>query len=206
MIFLVVAAVFAAPPNVVLVSVDTLRADHLGCYGYPHATSPNIDKLAETGLLFEDCVCQVPLTNPSFSAVMTSRYPRTTGATRNGIPTPQNVPTVAQRFREAGYQTLCVQSNWPLKAHLSGLDQGFDVYDDDFHTRRWGILKTERRADEVTRLAKDLLARRDPAKPFFMWVHYSDPHAPYLFHKDRNVSGDAYAGQGKIGLTRRDYD
>jgi len=180
------SVIFCSPPNIVLLSVDTLRADHLGCYGYEYDTSPAIDQFARDSLVFEDCTCEVPLTNPSFGSMLSSLYPRMTGTTRNGLKMPDTVPLIAERFRNAGYQTGCVQSNWTLKARLSGLDRGFDVYDDDFHEKRWGFIKPERYADDVTDQAIDLLRKCDPKKPFFFWIHYSDPHAPYRFHKDFN--------------------
>jgi arylsulfatase A-like enzyme len=179
----------ASPPNVVLLSVDTLRADYLGVYGCPVDTSPEIDAFAGESLVFTDCVCEVPLTGPSMGSMLTSRFPRQTGTTRNGLRMPGDVPTVAEQFREAGYHTFCVQSNWTLKAGLSGMDRGFDVYDDDFHKKRWGIIKAERRADEVARIALERLAARDPDKPFFAWIHFTDPHAPYTFHGDFNPAG-----------------
>lgn len=188
----------AAPPNVVLLSVDTLRADHLGCYGHKYDTSPNIDAFAKNALVFEDCVCEVPLTNPSFGAMMSSLYPRMTGTTRNGLRMPASVPLLAERFHAAGYYTACVQSNWTLKKKLSGLARGFDVYDDDFHEKRWGFMKAERYAEDVTSIALKLLRDRDAAKPFFFWVHYSDPHAPYEYHRDFNPTGEKlWCLQGK---------
>ncbi len=179
----------AVPPNILLISIDTLRPDHLGSYGYGRSTSPNLDRLAAEALLFEDCVCEVPLTSPSLGAMMSSRFPRMTGTRRNGLRMPPEVPLVAELFREAGYYTFCVQSNWTLKAKLCGLDRGFDVYEDDFHTKRWGFIKPERYADAVTRVAQELFSSRDPAKPFFGWVHYSDPHAPYRKHWEHNPAG-----------------
>lgn len=192
MITLVIAAAAAlSAPNIVLISVDTLRADHLGHYGHPHPTSPNLDKLAAQSLVFNDMICEVPLTAPSFAAMMTSQYPRTTGVTRNGIRLPDTVPTVAEIFSAAGYQTMCVTSNWTLKSRLSGLDRGFAVYDDGFKKKRWLILKSEREATEVTDLALEQLAARKADQPFFAWFHYSDPHAPYKLHTKFQVSTEA---------------
>lgn len=196
----------SARPNVLLLSVDTLRADRLGCYGYPLRTSPHLDRLAETALVFEDCVCDVPLTSPSLGAMMTSRYPRMNGTTRNGLRLPEGIPTVAERFRAAGYHTFCVQSNWTLKAKLSGLHRGFDVYEDKFHEKRWGIIKPERSADDVTRLGLEFLAERPADRPFFAWVHYTDPHAPYKLHKDYNPAGKKNRWRNKQERVRARYD
>lgn len=202
----VLLAAAVGAPHVVFLSVDTLRADHLGCYGYSLNTSPNIDRLAEQSLVFEDCVCDVPLTNPSFGAMFTSRFPRMTGAVRNGIPMPPDVPTVAEEFQKAGYQTFCVQSNWTLKRDLSGLDRGFAVYEDNFHKKRWGLLKSERYADEVTETALKLLSEVDPGRPFFCWIHYSDPHAPYRFHRGFNPHGKMRRKFSREARVRIRYD
>jgi arylsulfatase A-like enzyme len=193
-------------PDVLFISVDTLRADRLGCYGCPYDTSPNVDRLAEKGLLFENCLCEVPLTNPSFGSMLTSRYPRTTGTTRNGLRMPASFPLVAERFLEAGYQTVCVQSNWTLKADISGLDRGFETYEDDFKKKRWGILKSERYANEVTDVALDLLEKRETERPLFAWVHYSDPHAPYRFHDKFNPGGRKLWKLQEHDQTRAKYD
>ncbi len=190
MLAVILAAALAAP-NIVLISVDTLRPDHLGFYGHPFATSPHLDRLAANSLVFDDAICEVPLTGPSFGAMMTSRYPRATGVTRNGIRMPEGVPTVAEILSTAGYETMCVTSNWTLKAKLSGLDRGFDSYDDEFRKKRWVVLKDERDAGEVTDLAIARFAARDAARPFFGWFHYSDPHAPYRSQEGFQVSTEA---------------
>jgi arylsulfatase A-like enzyme len=185
------------PRNVVFLSVDTLRADRLGCYGYPLPTSPNIDNFASQAMLFEDCICEVPLTSPSFCSMHSSNFPRMTATTRNGLPISESVPLVAEVFQAAGYHTFCVQSNWTLKAKLSGLQRGFDVYEDDFHQKRWGLIKPERDGDDVSRIALDLLKKRDMNKPFFAWIHFSDPHAPYKMHKGFNPAGKKQFNVGK---------
>jgi choline-sulfatase len=190
MMFIVAMAALAAP-DVVFITVDTLRADHLGCYGYTLPTSPVIDALSRDSLVFDDAVCEVPLTMPSFGAMLTGQYPRATGTTRNGLRLPPDVPLVAEQFQRAGYYTFCVQSNWTVKARLSGIHRGFDVYDDHFRKRRWGIIKSERDADEVARLAIDLLQKRDPEKPLFAWIHFSDPHAPYKYRRRFDPRADA---------------
>jgi choline-sulfatase len=186
----------AAPPNVLLLSVDTLRADHLGCYGYDRPTSPALDAFAATAILFEDAVCEVPLTSPSMGSMLSSRHPRMNGTTRNGLPMPANVPLVQETFQQNGYFTFCITSNWTLKRKLSGLDRGFDHYDDAFKEKRWGIIKPERSGDEVTKLALQALADRPQGKPFFAWVHYSDPHAPYKLHDNHQPAGKNAGSRG----------
>lgn len=186
---IVLAASVCAQPNVIFLSVDTLRSDYLGCYGYPHDASPNLDAFSRDALVFDNCVCEVPLTNPSFGSMLSSLYPRTTGATRNGLRMPDSAPLITERFRAAGYQTVCVQSNWTLRSRLSGLERGFEVYEEDFHKRRWGVIKPERYAEDVTDVALDLLRQRDANRPLFVWIHYSDPHAPYRFHRKYNPLG-----------------
>ncbi|MDZ4858505.1 MAG: sulfatase, partial [Candidatus Hydrogenedentes bacterium] len=185
---------------------DTLRADRLGCYGHALPTSPHLDAFAKDALLFEDCVTEIPLTSPAFSAMMTSQYPRMNGVARNGLPLPPGVPTLAEQFKTAGYETACVTSNWTLKAELSGLHRGFDHYDDGFRKKRWGFLKSERYADEVTRLALERIEKRAANKPLFAWFHYSDPHAPYRFHSELNPRGTALRTLSDVESTRARYD
>ncbi len=206
MIALVALMASAASPDIFLISVDTLRADHLGCYGYELPTSPNLDRFAAESLLFEDFICEVPLTGPSFSAMMTSHYPRTTGATKNGIRIPDWAPTVAENLKDAGYETVCVQSNWTLKSKLSGLDRGFDIYDDDMDSKRWGVLKPERLGDDVLERSLKLLEDRDTAKPMFAWFHFSDPHAPYKMHKKHNPWGKRTSSLSEVDSVRARYD
>lgn len=197
----------SAPPNVVLLSVDTLRADHLGCYGYRFDTSPHIDRLAESGRLFEDAVCEIPLTAPSMGAMLTSRYPRATGLVRNGLAMPSDVPTVAEVYQRAGYQTFAVQSNWTLKADLSNLHRGFDTYDDDFNEKRWGLFLAERDAKQVAARAIKLLAGRDTERPFFAWFHFSDPHAPYKRHSNfKYNTARPYYRLDEVEKDRERYD
>jgi arylsulfatase A-like enzyme len=172
----------AGPVNIIILSVDTLRADRLGCFGYKQATSPNLDKLVKKGLLFPNALTNVPLTNPSFASLFTSHYPHETGAIRNGIPMVDGFPTLAMVMKKHGYNTAAVISNWPLKRHLSKLDLGFDLYDDDFHDKRWVFFNNERDAEEVTERAVKWI-EDGPKEPFFAWIHYSDPHAPYLKHQ-----------------------
>ncbi|HOD50324.1 MAG TPA: sulfatase [Candidatus Hydrogenedentes bacterium] len=206
MAWVMMLAAVMASPDVFFVTVDTLRADHLGMYGYERPTSPNLDALAAKSLRFDNCVCEVPLTSPSFGSMLASRYPRSTATTRNGLPMPAWAPLATERFYAAGYQTICIQSNWTLKADLCGLDRGFERYDADFRTRRWGVLKSERYADEVSRRAVEAIKTRDPGRPLFCWIHYSDPHAPYRYHEGFDPWGIPLRKLGDIEQTRARYD
>jgi arylsulfatase A-like enzyme len=158
-----------AQPNVLLLSIDTLRADRIGCYGGSVAT-PNIDRLAADGVLFENDACPMPMTRPSLSTLHTSLYPREHGVVSNGVAlAPDNV-TLAEVLSAAGYQTAAFTPVRLLDAS-SGLDQGFASYSapDAHHVP----------ADQVAPRALDWLAGRDAKKPFFVWLHLFDPHLPY---------------------------
>ncbi len=177
----------SSPPNLILISVDTLRADHLGCYGYSRNTSPNIDRLLARGVMFMRASTNVPLTGPAFCSLFTSRYPHQTGATRNGVPMVKTAESMTLILKSKGYTTAAILSNWPLKSHLCGLKPGFDLYDDEFFKKRWLVFNTERDAKGVTDNAVAWL-ESDPKEPFFLWAHYSEPHAPYVSHKKFNFA------------------
>jgi choline-sulfatase len=172
----------SARPNVLLVTIDTCRADHLGCYGYRRAVTPTLDGLAARGVRFSTAVAHVPLTGPSHTSILTSRTPLGHGVRDNGsYVLPPTVPTVAEDFRQAGYRTAAFVSGYPLKRAF-GLDRGFDTYDDQLprgkDARRTAYV--ERTADRTTDAALRWLGAPPPAPaPFFLWVHYFDPHAPY---------------------------
>lgn len=183
------ACLAGAAPNVVLLSIDTLRADRLGVYGYDLPTSPHIDAFAQDALLFENAVCEVPLTGPSMGSMLSGQFPRTTGTTRNGLRMPEDVPLATEQFEAAGYHTFCVQSNWTLKDKLSGMARGFDIYDDGFRKKRWGFMKAERAGNVVARKALKYLKERPADQPFFAWIHFTDPHAPYKMHRKFRPAG-----------------
>jgi arylsulfatase A-like enzyme len=166
-------------PNVLLIIVDTLRADYLHCYGFPEATSPNIDTLAARSVLFERAVAAAGYTGPAHVAIMTSTYPRQSSmGYANGAIKLTRERTLAEYFRHAGYDTAAFISNFVLR-RSSGLGRGFDVYDDELTTPERNRREVfERRAEATTQRALAWLGtRRD--RPFFLWVHYQDPHGPY---------------------------
>ena len=164
------AAVADPLPDVVLLSVDTLRADVLGCYGSPHPVTPELDRFSETALIFDDAQCEIPLTGPSFSAMFTGRFPRELGVTRNGLKLPEDMRTLTRFFREHGYHCLAVQSNWTLRGKLCGLNRDFDVYDDELPQKRWGVYRGERRAADLLKAAEKHLKERPEGKPLFAWI------------------------------------
>ena len=183
--------------NVVLISIDTCRADHLSCYGFKRPTTPNIDAVAQGGILFKHALSPVPLTTPAHSSMLTGTYPPTHGVRlNNGERLADSNVTLAEILRDAGYQTAAFVGAFPLDFQF-GLSQGFDAYDCKF-TRK--IEKSssvaERTAEEVTHPVLTWLEKH-AAKPFFLFLHYYDPHAPYKPPPSYAAafSGDLYAGE-----------
>lgn len=169
--------------NVIIISVDTLRADHLGCYGYPLNTSPNIDAFSREAIRFSHCYTLTPLTAPSFSTLLTSLPPHKHGAKRNGLSIYRHVKTLPYYLKRFGYNTAAFISNWPLKKHLARLDQGFDDYVEIFTKKRYiGIINSEGEAPVVTEKTIDWL-EKNHNKRFFLWVLYTEPHRPYILHE-----------------------
>ncbi|UCH96592.1 MAG: sulfatase [Candidatus Aminicenantes bacterium] len=170
--------------NIIIISVDTLRADHLGCYGYPLNTSPNIDTLSLDGIRFSHCYTVTPLTAPSFATLFTSLPPYKHGSKRNGLSTYRNVKTLPYFLKRFGYYSAAFISNWPLRKKLLALHQDFDEYVEVFTRRRFlGIFDSEGEAPEVTEKAIDWLEKKHK-KRFLLWVHYTEPHRPYVSHKN----------------------
>jgi len=171
-------------PNVLLVTIDTLRADHVGCYGRSRAQTPTLDGLAARGVRFATAVAHVPLTAPSHASILTGVTPLGHGVRDNGgYALPPQVRTAAEDFAKAGYRTAAFVSGFPLNRRF-GFDRGFEAYDDHLPNgndpRR--ALHVERFADATTDAVLRWLAEPDRSpgrRPFFLWVHYYDPHAPY---------------------------
>jgi arylsulfatase A-like enzyme len=169
--------------NIIIISVDTLRADHLACFGYPLETSPNIDALARDGIRFSNCCALTPLTSPSFSTMLTSLPPHKHGSKRNGLPVYRKIKTLPYFLKRFGYRSTAIISNWPLRKKLAELHQYFDVYYEVFTKKRWmGVLNNEGEAPDVTQMAVDWL-ERNHKKRFFLWVQYTEPHMPYVLHE-----------------------
>ncbi|HVR43939.1 MAG TPA: sulfatase [Thermoanaerobaculia bacterium] len=174
-------------PNVLLITVDTLRADRLSSYGYHRPTSPHIDRLIDQGVRFTQARTVEPLTGPAIASILTSRHPHEHGATRNALRIRPGLSSVARILRRERYTTVAFVSNWTLKSSVSGLDEHFHEYEEVLLRKRWlGLFKEESIAEDVTEAALEWLEewREQGKEPFFMWAHYTDPHAPYL-HRSR---------------------
>ena len=168
------------PPrqSVLFITIDTLRADHLGCYGYPRETSPSIDALADRSIVFENCISQATSTLPSHASIFTSLYPPAHGGIHNIAGLSKDVPSLVGVFKKGGYATGAVISNLVLESRF-GLNQGFQTFDEELHSRELNRLKfRERRADAATDAAISWLQKKG-GRPFFLWVHYVDPHGAY---------------------------
>jgi len=167
-------------PNLVLISIDTLRWDRLGCTGHEGAETPNIDALATRGALFKNAVAPAPLTLPSHATMLTGLLPLEHGLRDNGpYRLDPRFETLAEGLSSRGYATYAVIGAKPLEAG-HGLEQGFEHYDDQIGAQVEGsVLLAERPADQVTTAALARLARHDRTRPFFLFVHYFDAHAPY---------------------------
>ncbi len=166
-------------PNLVLLTLDTTRADHLGAWGWKWAKTPNLDRLAKDGVRFARVDTAAPLTLPSHASILTGLYPPRTGVRDNGIFTlPSRITTLAERLEKVGYDRAAVVSSVIL-ARRYGLDQGFRIYNDDMGPARapGTIGQDKRSATAATDAALGLLSHL--GHPFFLWVHYYDPHAPY---------------------------
>ena len=163
----------ATPSGIVLITVDTLRADRLEAYGYPGTPNPAVNALAEDGVLFEQVIAQSPLTLPSHCSMLTGSFPYHTGVRdQAGFSLKPEHLTLAERLRTEGYRTAGFIGSSVLNAG-TGLDQGFDLY--------WDLPEQgppERRGGEVMSRALKWLSSRADGK-FFAWVHLFDPHSPY---------------------------
>lgn len=168
-------------PNVILISIDTLRADHLGCYGYHRQTSPNIDRLAQNGILFKNAFSQSSWTIPSHGSIFTSKLPHTHGATidtgppaNTWYPLPFSNLTLAEVLRENGYVTAAFTSGGSMISR-TGLHQGFDLYYNNSGPEWDPLLNIERLVSKTS----DWL-ERNRHTPFFLFFHTFEVHTPYV--------------------------
>lgn len=187
-------AVTAANQNLVLITIDTLRADHLGCYGNKKVRTPHLDAIAGESLIFENAVSPAPLTLPSHTTLLTGRNPYHHGVRDNaGSVNPKEV-TLAEILRQKGFHTYAFVSGFPLE-HRFGLNQGFELYDDAFPREKNGSLDfhSERTADATVKAVMN----SGLSEPFFLWVHFYDPHAPY---KNGGYEGEINFVDQQVGI------
>jgi choline-sulfatase len=192
------------PPDVFLVTVDTLRADHIRCYGYDRVETPALDALAKDGIRFTQAFTPSPITNTSHTSILTGLLPSTHGVTDFAVPLSPGHATWAELLHQRGYHTAAFIGSVILdsKTLAPGLDRGFDFYDnfpEHSHTKlRWG--RVERRGMDVVQRSESWISAH-PAAPHFVWVHLYDPHDPYeppapysRLYKDHLYDGEiAYA-------------
>lgn len=192
LILLAPTPALASPPvrNVLLITVDTLRADHLSSYGFALETSPHIDALAADSALFERAIAASSSTAPSHASILTSLYPRQHSiGYRNGDTRLEGAVTLAEVLRQHGYATGAFVGNFVLRRR-TGLDRGFETYDDELPDAEASRpLVFERRARDTTQRALAWLKQVE--EPYFLWVHYQDPHGPY-------DPPDGYAGKFEL--------
>lgn len=193
-------------PNIILFTLDTTRADHIACYGYPDVRTPNLDALAARGVLFEQAAASSPLTLPSHSSIMTGMYPTYHGVRvngNNGLSEEQT--TISEVLSGRGYQTGAFVGSFVLDGRW-GLKQGFQCYDDPFDLKKYkhvDLGAIQRPGNQVMDAA---LAWLDGAKanPFFAWIHLYDPHAPYEppepYHSEYNSRGRVGLYDGEIAF------
>ena len=163
--------------NLVVITLDTTRADHLGAYGYPRPTSPALDAFAEEAVVFDRAYSQSMHTSPSHLSMLTGLRPHSHGVIANGERIATDVPTLAEQLAAMGYRTGGFVSGWVLSRELSDVDRGFEVFDADFeHMRRGGW--------QTTDAALAWLRSLRPDEPYFLWVHLYDAHGPYRVGAD----------------------
>jgi arylsulfatase A-like enzyme/Flp pilus assembly protein TadD len=174
------AAARRGPFSILLITLDTVRADHIGAYGYRRGRTPSIDALAAEGIRFARAQTPVPLTLPAHASILTGTYPTFHGVrTNGGYFLPPQAETLAESLKNRGYRTAAFVSSFVLDSRF-GLDQGFDAYSDRMNTGG-GIkdLQSERSAGEVFSDFDAWLPSVDGGTPFFCWLHFYDPHLPY---------------------------
>lgn len=191
--------------NLLLITVDTLRADHLSSYGYGRQTSPVIDALAAAGVRFDLPVVQWPKTGPSFASIFTATYPKDNGIVRKiGDRLPDEFRMLAEMLKEQGYSTRAVVANGAVASEFN-FHQGFDVYVESWKLSPPAPGVDPTGAAMVTQLARTVMESHDPAQPYLLWIHYLDPHFPYEAPEPwtNRFEGDAhYDGTQKIEISR----
>ena len=189
---------FSSPPNILLISIDTLRADHLDAYGYERKTSPMITTLASRGILFKRAIAQASWTLPSMASLHTSLYPSEHKALGANTKISDDIKTAAEALQNAGYHTIGIVSHdFVDKQH--GFSQGFQVFDESQILGHDGVT-----SEALTNLAiKYLEEAKQKSAPFFLWVHYFDPHFSYVRHSEFDFANEN--PENFPGMIRAEY-
>ncbi len=207
---LVASATFGAAnasPNVLLVSIDTLRADRMSGYGYTRNTSPNLDRLLGSGAMYTQARTVEPLTAPALASMLTSLAPHEHGSTRNGLRVRGDLPSLPRILRSQGFRVSAFVGSWTLRDKLWGMASHFDHFEDVLTKARWyGLVKKEAKAEDINERALVWLREHhetNPSRPFFVWVHYVEPHAPYKMQREfldqlgPSPDGDLYSSKSR---------
>lgn len=192
------------PSNVLFVSVDTLRADHLGTYGYARPTSPRIDALADEGIVFENAQAAASWTLPGLASVLTSTYPSTHGCWSYGSRLDDSFTTLTEILTAAGFDTACVTSHLFVTTR-HGLQQGVVHFDDTFAypaVEPEDNVSSELISNRGIRFIEQKAGAPD-GKPWFLWLHYFDPHANYMVHEGIT---ERFVTPGERSLNQTDID
>jgi choline-sulfatase len=191
----------AAKPNIVLITLDSTRADRMGFLGAHSGLTPNLDGTARQGMIFAQAYAPAPTTVASDATILTGTYPQTHRASEFAVPLTTTLPYLPDLLHASGYRTAAFVGSIlldPRNGPFQGYDRGFDVYDADFHLPQRGesrFQSVERLGDQVVSRATNWLAG-EKKRPFFLWVHLQDPHAPYAPSYDRAVAAtDAAVGK-----------
>ena len=175
-------------PNILVITVDTLRADRVSALGYERRTSPSVDELIRGGVNFAQARTVEPLTNPAMCSMFTSLAPHQHGATRNGLRLRPGLPSLPKTLNEHGYRTAAFVGSWTLKDEISGLGEHFEHYEEVLSRKRWfGIWGREATARDLSEASLAWIEERNgdsPGQPFLVWVHMVEPHAPYKLHAE----------------------
>jgi arylsulfatase A-like enzyme/tetratricopeptide (TPR) repeat protein len=175
----------AARPDILLITLDTTRADHMGFLGSSRGLTPNLDKLAQQSVVFTHTYAHVPLTPPSHATILTGTYPQFNHLTYMGVPLSKDLPYLPELLLHRGYSTAAFVGSSildPKNPTGAGFDRGFQRFEAGFRKRKQGedrYQTVERRAQDVVNRALTWLNRQKSGTPVFMWVHCYDPHGPY---------------------------
>ncbi len=199
------AAARAVPPNIILITLDTTRADRMGFLGSERGLTPNLDALAKQSVVFTRAYAQVPLTTPSHAALLTGTYPQFSHMEDLGAPLGADLPYLPDLLHHHGYHTAAFLGAYILDpaATAPGFQRGFDIYDANFHVRKPGedrYKSVERRAEDVANRALGWLSHHQQ-RPFFIWLHFYDAHDPYDPPEPFKTQYASFPYDGEIAYT-----